>query len=203
MQEEIIERYDDKGMRMKIKSIVKIGTQPVYDISVKDAEHYVLENGIVTHNTGSYYSADTILVIGRQQEKDGTELIGFNFVINIEKSRRVREKQKIILEIAHGEGINRWSGLMDMALMSGHVIKPKNARFSKVNKETGEIDSKIYTIDETQNKEFWGSILASTSFKEWVKNTYSVSNGKILKDEDIDNALASLDTEEPKSIVSI
>ena len=37
---------------MKIKTIKAIGKQPVYDLSVENVEHYVLENGVVTHNTG-------------------------------------------------------------------------------------------------------------------------------------------------------
>lgn len=41
---------------MKIKSIKSVGRKPVYDLSVKDdnydKQQYVLENGVVTHNTG-------------------------------------------------------------------------------------------------------------------------------------------------------
>ena len=40
---------------------------------------------IVSGGTGAYYSADAIWIIGRQQEKDGAEIAGYNFVINIEK----------------------------------------------------------------------------------------------------------------------
>jgi hypothetical protein len=50
---------------------------------------------VVGGGTGSYYSADNIFILGRQQEKDGTELLGYNFIINVEKSRYVREKAKI------------------------------------------------------------------------------------------------------------
>ena len=45
---------------MKIKSITAVGRKKVFDLSVKNDEHYILENGVVTHNTGSYYSADNI-----------------------------------------------------------------------------------------------------------------------------------------------
>lgn len=41
---------------MKIKSVKAVGKKEVYDLSVADVEHYVLENGIVTHNTGVMYS---------------------------------------------------------------------------------------------------------------------------------------------------
>jgi len=41
---------------MKVKSINNVGRKPVYDLSVNsnnyDEQQYVLENGVVTHNTG-------------------------------------------------------------------------------------------------------------------------------------------------------
>ena len=43
---------------MKIKKIEKIGHRPVYDIEVADSYSYVLENGVITHNSGLVYSSD-------------------------------------------------------------------------------------------------------------------------------------------------
>lgn len=41
---------------MKVKSIKSVGRKPVYDLSVNsnnyDEQQYVLENGVITHNTG-------------------------------------------------------------------------------------------------------------------------------------------------------
>jgi hypothetical protein len=41
---------------MKVQSIKNIGPRPVYDLSIDtevyDDQHYVLKNGVVTHNTG-------------------------------------------------------------------------------------------------------------------------------------------------------
>ena len=48
---------------------------------------------VVGGGTGSYYSADNIYIVGRQQEKDGTEIVGYNFIINVEKSRTVRSEE--------------------------------------------------------------------------------------------------------------
>ena len=91
---------------MKIKNIRKIGKTEVYDISVRDVEHYVLENGVVTHNTGSYYSADNIWIIGRRQTKEGDDVIGYEFIINIEKSRFVKEKSQFPLTVTFEGGID-------------------------------------------------------------------------------------------------
>lgn len=178
---------------MKIKSITPVGKKPVYDISVAVDEHYILDNGVASHNTGSYYSADNIFILGRQQEKEGTEIVGYNFIINVEKSRHVKEKSKIPVSVSFDGGISRWSGLLDMALESGHVIKPSNGWYSRVDTTTGEVEEKKFRIKDTDTKEFWLPVLQSKSFQDWVKNTYQVSGGSILAvDETLDDALQSL-----------
>ena len=65
---------------MKITNIEQVGKHKVYDITVADNHQYVLENGVVTHNTGIYYSSSNIFIIGRQQEKEGTDVVGYNFI---------------------------------------------------------------------------------------------------------------------------
>lgn len=179
---------------MKIKSIKPVGKRKVYDLSVDGAEHYVLENGVVTHNTGSYYAADNIFILGRQQEKEGTEVVGYNFIINVEKSRYVKEKSKIPVSVSFDGGISRWSGLLDIALESGHVVKPSNGWYQKVDVETGEMDEKKYRIKDTDTKDFWMPILKKKSFYEFVKNKYGVATTEILKDEDISEDLATIDS---------
>lgn len=171
---------------MLIKSVNPVGKRKVYDISVKDVEHYVLENGVVTHNTGSYYSADNIFILGRQQEKEGTEVVGYNFIINVEKSRYVKEKSKIPVSVSFDGGISRWSGLLDIALESGHVTKPSNGWYSKVDIETGEVEDKKYREKDTDTKEFWMSIITSKTFQKFVEDKYSIANGAIMQDGEED-----------------
>lgn len=176
---------------MKVVKIEKVGKRKVYDISVDGVEHYVLENGVVTHNTGIYLSADTIFIIGRQQEKDGTELMGWNFIINVEKSRHVKEKSKIPITVKFESGMSKWSGLLDIALEAGAVIRPSQGWYSRVNQETGEVEDKKYRAKDTDNKEFWMPILLSERFREWVKNHYKVGMGKLVSDETEDIPKAS------------
>ena len=145
---------------------------------------------VVGGGTGSYYSADNIFILGRQQEKDGTEVVGYNFIINVEKSRYVREKSKIPVTVMHDGGISRWSGLLDMAIESGHVIKPSNGWYTRVDKDTGEVEEKKWRAKDTDSKEFWVPILSTLTFQTWVKEKYQVANGSILSDSDIDEEFA-------------
>lgn len=175
---------------MKIASITPVGKKKVYDLSVEEVEHYVLENGVVTHNTGVYYSADNIFIIGRQQEKDGTDLTGYNFIINVEKSRYVREKSKIPVEVSFEGGISKWSGLLEVALDGGFVVKPSNGWYSR----KGE-DQK-YRAKDTYTKEFWVPILTNKEFQQYIIDSYKVSNSSLItqevSDEDIDDEFANV-----------
>ena len=140
---------------------------------------------IVGGGTGSYYSADNIFILGRQQEKDGTELIGYNFTINIEKSRFVREKSKLPFTVTYEDGIMKYSGLLDIALESGHVIKPKNGWYTRVNKETGEVEEKNYRIKDTTTSSFWDPILKDKSFNEFIKARYQLGSVKMVTEDEL------------------
>jgi hypothetical protein len=135
-------------------------------------------------------------ILGRQQEKEGTEIVGYNFIINVEKSRYVREKSKIPVTVYHDGGISRWSGLLDIALESGHVVKPSNGWYSKVDMETGVIEDKKYRVKDTDTKDFWMPVMMQKSFVEFVKSKYQIGSTDILRNEDIEKELAAIDDEE-------
>lgn len=151
---------------------------------------------IVSGGTGIYLSSDNIFILGRQQEKEGTDVIGYNFIINVEKSRYVREKSKIPICVKFESGLSKWSGLIDMALESKHVIKPSNGWYSRVNHETGEVEDKKWRLKDTDSSEFWLPILSDKSFRSWIKERYQVSNGDLIKDEDIAAAMQAVGEED-------
>ena len=137
---------------------------------------------VVSGGTGIYYSADNIFIIGRRQQKAGTEVTGYEFVINVEKSRFVREKSKIPVEVTWEEGISKWSGLLDMGLASGHVIKPSNGWYQRVDMDTGEaVDPKVRAKD--LDKDFWIPILSDKKFGDWVQKAYTVGSVEMMADE--------------------
>ena len=176
---------------MKIVSIKKVGKKPVYDLSVEDQEHYVLENGVVTHNTGIMYSADNVWILGRQQDKDGKELQGYHFIINVEKSRYVKEKSKIPITVTFEDGINKWSGFLENALEAKLLGKPVQGKYERVD-ENGEFFGDRYKEDDIiANDAFWEEIMKTTNFKQFLKDKYSTGGaGSLVKfDEEIEDEL--------------
>jgi RecA/RadA recombinase len=150
---------------------------------------------VVSGGTGIYYSADNIYIIGRQQEKEGTEVVGYNFIINVEKSRFVKEKSKIPIEVTWNEGISKWSGLLDLALESGHVIKPKNGWYQKVDMETGEILEKSYRMNDTYNFSFWHPILQDKKFNEFIESKYRAASQNIMQEDTVEDVYEDLEEE--------
>jgi RecA/RadA recombinase len=179
----------DMSRAKQMKSLFRMVTPhlTIKDIPMVVVNHTYKEIGmfpkdIVGGGTGSYYSADTIWILGRQQDKDGTEIVGYNFIINVEKSRYVREKSKIPVTVSFDGGINKWSGLLDIALEGNFVTKPSNGWYAKVDQETGEVLDKKRFAD-TQTEEFWKDILANESFKEYVRKKYEITYSSILGED--------------------
>lgn len=167
---------------MKITSIKPVGRKPVYDLTINtsdyDKQHYVLKNGVVTHNTGIYYSANQIFIISKAQEKDGTELAGFKFTINIEKSRYVKEKSKLPFSVFFDSGIHKWSSLFELAQESGNIIKPKVGWYQTVNMETGEISEKSYRAKDLENNDaYFEGLIKDKNFKDYVERKFKLTGG--------------------------
>jgi uncharacterized protein YmfQ (DUF2313 family) len=70
-----------------------------------------------------------------------------------------------------------------MALESGHVVKPSNGWYSRVD-EDGVVEDKKWRIKDTDSKEFWAQLITSKGFQEAIKNKYQVAHGSIIATED-------------------
>lgn len=169
----------------RAKQLKSLGRMLTPHLTLKDIPAFAVNHiymtqemyakAIVGGGTGLYYSADNIYIVGRQQEKDGTELAGYNFVLNVEKSRFVKEKSKVLITVTFDKGIDRWSGLLEVALATGHVTKPKVGWYAKVDQSTGEIVGKNYRESETSTADFWEPLLADKSFKDAVKEMFKLA----------------------------
>ena len=176
----------DMSRAKQVKSLFRMVTPHLNlkDIPMVVVNHTYKEIGmfpkdIVGGGTGSYYSADNIYILGRQQEKDGTEIVGYNFIINVEKSRYVKEKSKIPISVSFDGGIQKYSGLVDIAIEGNFISKPSPGWYAKVDQKTGEIGEKV-RFDATQTDEFWQPLLKNESFKEFVNGKYGIAYGNIM-----------------------
>jgi len=186
----------DMSRAKQLKSLFRMTTPyltmkdiPLLAINHTYKEQSLFPKDIVSGGTGVYYSADNIWILGRRQNKKGTEITGYDFVINVEKSRFVKEKSKIPVSVSWEGGIEKYSGLLEVALAGNYVTKPKVGWYARVNQETGEIEEKNFREAQTLSEEFWDPIFNNTDFKEFVKKQFtighkSVIEGDLLSDED-------------------
>jgi hypothetical protein len=181
----------DMSRAKQVKSLFRMVTPHLNlkDIPMVVVNHTYKEIGmfpkdIVGGGTGSYYSADNIFILGRQQEKDGTEIVGYNFIINVEKSRYTKEKSKIPVNVSFDGGINKYSGLLDIALEGNFVTKPANGWYAKVDRKTGEIKDKV-RFDATQTPDFMEPLLADKDFNEYVRQKYAIAYGNIMGENSV------------------
>jgi RecA/RadA recombinase len=196
----------DMSRAKALKSLFRIVTPHLNlkDIPLIAVNHTYKEIGlfpkdVVSGGTGIYYSADAIWIIGRRQEKVGTEITGYHFVINIEKSRHVKEKSKIPISVSWEGGIVKWSGLMEVAEAGGYLNKPKVGWYEALNPETGEVLSeKLMRAKEiVDNSEFWLNLMEKTNFSTFIKDMFTIgASGSIMREDDEviddeDEALAS------------
>jgi hypothetical protein len=172
----------DMSRAKQMKSLFRMVTPhlTLKDIPLIAVNHTYMEIGmfpkaVVSGGTGIYYSADNIWIIGRQQEKDGTDIAGYHFVINVEKSRYIKEKSKIPISVTWEGGINKWSGLMALALEANYLAKPSNGWYQLVDRETGElVGEKKRAKDIQDNGKFWTNMFTTTDFSEYIKSRYTI-----------------------------
>lgn len=144
---------------------------------------------IISGGTGLIYSANTAFIISRAQEKEGTEVTGWNFTLNVEKSRFVKEKSKLTFRVMYDGGIYKYSGLLELAIESGHLVKDGHS-YRFVDSATGEV-SETKVKEKSITEEMWNNLLADKKFKEFIKNKYMLSNtrsmiAELADEEEID-----------------
>lgn len=174
-----------KGLFRMVTPYLTIKDIPLLCIAHTYNSQEMFSKAIVSGGTGITYSANTVWVVGKQQDKVGTEIQGYHFVININKSRFVKEKAKIPISVSWEGGVNKYSGLLDLAEEGGFIQKP-SAQFAQLlNFSTGE-----FLPDKVRPKNipdsYWAALIKYEPFKEYIKNKYMISQGAMIHD-DIEN----------------
>ena len=172
-----------KGLFRMVTPYLTMKNVPLLAVNHTYQEIGLFPKAVVSGGTGIYYSADNIWIIGRKQEKQGTEIKGYHFIINVEKSRFVREKSKVPISVTWEGGIETYSGLLDVALAGNYVAKPSNGWYCRVDKETGELLDPKVRAAQTLEKDFWEPIFTGTDFKKFVKGHYQIGHKPLLEVE--------------------
>jgi RecA/RadA recombinase len=188
----------DMSRAKALKGLFRMSTPylTMKDIPMLAVNHTYQEIGlfpkaVVSGGTGIYYSADNIWILGRRQNKTGTEVTGYEFVINVEKSRFVKEKSKVPITVTWEGGIEKYSGLLEVAMAGGYVQKPSNGWYEAINPATGEVTSGKFREAQTLLEEFWLPIFKNTDFKEFVKQHYTIGYRSQIPEEVFEGVLQS------------
>mgnify|MGYP003625590352 CR=1 FL=1 len=111
---------------------------------------------------------------------------GYHFVVNVEKSRFVKEKSKIPISVSWAGGIQKWSGLLDVAVQGGYVVKPKNGWYQARNPANDQELSGNVRIKQTLQKAFWTPVFENTDFAQHIEKRFKVGTVEMVTEEDDD-----------------
>ncbi len=167
-----------KGLFRMVTPYLNMKNIPLIAVNHTYKEIGLFPRDVVSGGTGIYYSADNIWIIGRQQDKKGTEIQGYHFIINVEKSRYVKEKSKIPISVSWEGGVLSYSGLLDVAMAGGYVNKPSPGWYARANEE-----NKV-RHEATLVEDFWKPIFENTDFKEYIKGAYQIGGNRSIDLED-------------------
>ena len=116
---------------MKVTRVTFNKPETVYDIETP-IHDYVLESGLISHNTmdkynpmamggdGARYNSSAVLFLTKKKERDDDKNVIGNIVhVHAEKSRLTREQTKIDTRIFFDTGLDRYYGLVDLAVECG------------------------------------------------------------------------------------
>ncbi len=139
---------------------------------------------VISGGSGIIYSADTIGIVSRSKEKDGSDLIGHTFTIKVEKSRFVRRESKFPIVASFEDGVYPYSGLSDIAAECG-IIEKVRRRGMYLKFQDQEIKERDGAMAGA--KEFWDFVFANSDLAECIKQKYSLHGPKtetqVLEDD--------------------
>ncbi len=174
--------------KRKIKSITKNeGLRDVYDISVKDAKHYILGNGVISHNSGPKYGSSIIISMTKSAEKKSASdktVIGTGVRCVNYKNRFAREKASVKVVINFDKGLSRYSGLFPLAVELGYINQvAKGSQYYIIKGDTEKHRSSWFA----GNCEFWDKQLKG-NFGNALNNMfrYQSSTDGIFDDSELE-----------------
>ena len=148
----------------------------VYDFIVEGDHHYILSNGLISHNSyvptkemgggsGLKYAATTIIYLSKKKHKVDDEVVGNIIHCKTQKSRLTKENRSIDVLLNYDSGLDRYYGLIDLGIGHG-IFKKVSNKFqfpdgrsdfeSRINKDPQKwfTDDVLKALDAAAAKEF-------------------------------------------------
>lgn len=144
-----------------------------------------LDTSVIKGGKQGFLSSDSIFFVTRSQEKEDKELMGWNFNYYALKSRAVKERSCFTLTVLYEGGIDKYSGLLELAREAGYVDMPTSGWYSR-NALSGIADDKKWRKGDMSCAEFWDPILASPGFDNFIKHKYVLEGSAMIQgDEEV------------------
>jgi RecA/RadA recombinase len=177
------ESKEDMTRAKKLKALFRMITStlvvkgvPMVAINHVYQTQEMFSKQVMSGGTGIYLASDNIIFMGRQQIKDTktNEIVGWNFIMNSEKSRCIQEKLKFSFEADYKTGVNRWSGLFELGLKSGHIVEVTKGYYSR----RADIvpDDKKWRKAATNTIDFWRPLIKESDFTTAVEHSVALQN---------------------------
>lgn len=122
---------------------------------------------------GAQYAAHSLLFISKKQEtekEDGKNVLtGFQFTLRAGMSRYVKENSAFPVTVYFGEGINRFSGIFDLALEFEIITSDKQGWY-----KTADSEKQVRRADLEEDEEFMESLIKNPEFIKKVEQKYAM-----------------------------
>ena len=99
---------------------------------VDDASHYILSNGVVSHNSGPIFASSMVIGMKKgklKEDEEGrktTTVQGIRTLIHVLKSRYSKPFERAEINIPYDRGLDPYSGLIDFFENRGVLVKDGN-----------------------------------------------------------------------------
>lgn len=159
-----------KSLFRMITPRVNLKNIPLFVVNHVYSEMGLYPKTIISGGSGVLLSANTALIMSRRKSTD-KNIEGFDFMIKAEKSRFIKEGIRFPLTIPKGGLIKKFSGLFDLALETGFIMKEGNMYAVP---EVPEF-KKAWKVDVENSDEFWDMMFKDTKFISTIEEGLKVS----------------------------
>jgi RecA/RadA recombinase len=159
----------------------------VYDVV---GSYYPMKE--MSGGSGLKYSASTIAFLSKKKEREGTEVVGNVIKVKMQKSRLSKENKEVECLLTYDKGLDRYYGLVDLALDAGIFTKSGNR--VETTDGTKSYPKVIYTLPE---KYFTGEVMSA--IEEYANKEFKYGHieeeGEEDKEEVFDNSDELIESE--------